>query len=82
MTVTRHLALWACALSVTTTAAAYEDTGRPGPDGIWKVCSPAWAFPQLDDAALTAGASAASERRVVMAVLRGYRQALACAQSA
>ena len=95
MTVTRHLALWAaCALSVTTTASAYEDTGRPGPDGIWKVCSPAWAFPQLDDAALTAdeawrvdvlktlGASAASERRVVMAVLRGYRQALACAQSA
>ena len=54
MTVTRHLALWACALSVTTTASAYEDTGRPGPDGIWKVCSPAWAFPQLDDAALTA----------------------------
>ena len=30
----------------------------------------------------TLGASAASERRVVMAVLRGYRQALACAQSA
>ena len=28
------------------------------------------------------GASVASERRVVMAVLRGYRQALACAQSA
>ena len=26
------------------------------------------------------GASVASERRVVMAVLRGYRQALACAQ--
>ena len=53
MTVTR--ALWAaCALSVTTTASAYEDTGRPGPDGIWKVCSPAWAFPQLDDASLTA----------------------------
>ena len=45
MAVTRHLALWACALSVTTTASAYneglgakfEDT----PDGIWKVCSPA-----------------------------------------
>ena len=54
MPVTRHLALWACALSVTTTASAYEDTGRPGPDGIWKVCSPAWAFPQLDDASLTA----------------------------
>ena len=30
----------------------------------------------------TLGASAASERRVVMAVLRGYRQALACAQPA
>ena len=30
----------------------------------------------------TLGASAASERRVVMAVLRGYRQALACVQSA
>ncbi len=28
------------------------------------------------------GASVASERRVVMAVLRGYRQALACAQPA
>ena len=188
MAVTRHLALWAaCALSVTTTASAYEDTGRPGPDGIWKVCSPAWAFPQLDAGAAskgllrdyvkpratvadqarckyqlsnegndvstglkwqlytdsvvvmppptmetwvlegslepfvhyvpvqrdwsdlearlawaeahpaaaanisanarahvlkTLGASAASERRVVMAVLRGYRQALACAQSA
>ena len=56
MAVTRHLALWACALSVTTTASAYELGAKfeDTPDGIWKVCSPAWAFPQLDDAALTA----------------------------
>ena len=58
MAVTRHLALWAaCALSVTTTASAYVGLGakfEDTPDGIWKVCSPAWAFPQLDDAALTA----------------------------
>ena len=145
MTVTR--ALWAaCALSVTTTASANEGLVakfQDAPGGIWKVCSPAWAFPQLDDTdsvvvmppptmetwvlegslepfvhyvpvqrdwsdlearlawaeahpaaaanisanarahvLKTLGASAASERRVVMAVLRGYRQALACAQSA
>ena len=58
MTVTRHLALWAaCALSVTTTASANEGLVakfQDAPGGIWKVCSPAWAFPQLDDAALTA----------------------------
>ena len=58
MAVTRHLALWAaCALSVTTTASANEGLVakfQDAPGGIWKVCSPAWAFPQLDDAALTA----------------------------
>ena len=43
-----------------------------------------YAFPtaKLAQTRKTLGASAASERRVVMAVLRGYRQALACAQSA
>jgi hypothetical protein len=98
MTVTRHLALWAACVSVST-AQHYDDTR----DGLWHVCSPAWAAPQLDDdswaeahpaaaANISAnarahvlrvlGASVASERRVVMAVLRGYRQALACAQPA
>ena len=50
MAVTRHLALWACALSVTTTASANEGLVakfQDAPGGIWKVCSPAWAFPQL-----------------------------------
>ena len=49
MAVMRHLALWAaCALSVTR-AQHYDDT----PDGIWHVCSPAWARPQLDDDGVT-----------------------------
>ena len=107
----RHLALWA--IYTLSKAQHYDDTR----DGLWHVCSPAWAVPQLDDDSLTAdeawrvekylawaeahpaaaanisanarahvlrvlGASVASERRVVMAVLRGYRQALACAQPA
>ena len=76
MTVTRHLALWACALSVTTTASAYdlgakfEDT----PDGIWKVCSPAWAFPQLDDAALTADEAWRVEKYLGRAACSGSRR--------
>ena len=70
-----RLALWGACVAVTT-AQHYDDTR----DGLWHVCSPAWAVPQLDDDSLNA--SVASERRVVMAVLRGYRQALACAQPA
>ena len=49
MTVTRHLALWAACVSVTT-AQHYDDTR----DGLWHVCSPAWAVPQLDDDSLNA----------------------------
>ena len=49
MTVTRRLALWAACVSVTT-AQHYDDTR----DGLWHVCSPAWAVPQLDDDSLNA----------------------------
>ena len=49
MTVTRHLALWAACVSVAT-AQHYDDTR----DGLWHVCSPAWAVPQLDDDSLNA----------------------------
>ena len=37
------------------TAGTYDDT----PDGIWHVCSPAWARPQLDDDGVTLTANEA-----------------------
>ena len=49
MAVTRRLALWGACVSVAT-AQHYDDTR----DGLWHVCSPAWAVPQLDDDSLTA----------------------------
>ena len=44
----RHLALWA--IYTLSKAQHYDDTR----DGLWHVCSPAWAVPQLDDDSLNA----------------------------
>ena len=44
----RRLALWA--IYTLSKAQHYDDTR----DGLWHVCSPAWAVPQLDDDSLTA----------------------------
>ena len=49
MAMPRRLALWATYMALCT-AQHYDDTR----DGLWHVCSPAWAVPQLDDDSLTA----------------------------